>query len=204
MTHTVGSVCPRCGQSLVSATWEGLCAVCLLTTGRHYDYRIVNILAQGEHGTVYLAEQQPTHRLVALRILTPHADVTKVIERLQDQRQVLAALAHPHAARVFDVGLLAEHRPYVVTEYVRGAPITTYCEQTQRDRLTRQRLLDTVSDVIGRAHGRGITHGGIKPSNVLVLRGLDDPTVKVMDFGLRAAEPADDKAALERLTAALL
>jgi len=204
MTDVVGSVCPRCGHSLVSARFEGLCSVCLLTAGQQYDYRIVNILAQGEHGTVYLAEQQPTRRLVALKILNPRADAANVVERLQDKRQALAALAHPHAARVFDVGLIAERRPYVVTEYMRGAHITTYCEQTQRDRPSRQRLLDTVSDVIGRAHGRGITHGGIKPSNVLVLRGLGDPTVKVMDFGLCDSEPADDRAALMRLTAALL
>lgn len=204
MTNMVGSTCPRCGQSLADASVEGLCSVCLLTAGRQYDYRIINIIAQGAHGTVYLAQQQPTHRLVALKILNPHADAVDVVERLRDLQQGLAALAHPHAARVFDVGLIAERRPYVVTEYVGGAAITTYCEQSQHDRLTRLRFLDTVSDVIDRAHGRGITHGAIKPSNVLVLRNLGDPMVKVLDFGLHAAEPADDAAALERLTAALL
>jgi non-specific serine/threonine protein kinase/serine/threonine-protein kinase len=105
---------------------------------------------------------------------------------------------------VFDTGLIPERRPYVVTDYVRGAPITKYCEQSSCDRAVRQRLLGTVFDVIGRAHGRGMTHGSIKPSNVLVVRGLGDPTVKLVDFGLHAAEAADDRVALERLTVTLL
>jgi serine/threonine protein kinase len=204
MKNGVGSQCPQCGQFLAHATSEGLCSVCLLTTGFHYDYTIVNILAQSTQGTVYLAEQQPTHRLVAMKLLKPGPEALETVERLRSQRQVLAALAHPHAARVFDVGLIAERRPYVVTEYVRGTHITTYCGESPNDRSIRRRLLDMVSNVISEAHGRGIAHGSIKPSNIVVLRGLGDPTVKVMDFGLRAAEPADDTAALERLTAALL
>ena len=203
MTNRVDSVCQRCGQPLVPTTSAGLCPVCVLAAGSQYDYRIVNILAQGEHATVYVAEQQPSHRLVALKIFKPDPDAADVVERLRDQRHALAALAHPHMARVYDVGLMAERRPYVVSEYVRGAPITTYCAHSQGDRPTRQRLLDIVSDVIGHVHRLGITHGGIKPSNILVLRGLGDPTVKVMDFGVRAAEPADDTAAFERLVALL-
>jgi eukaryotic-like serine/threonine-protein kinase len=204
VTTTASSVCPRCGQPLGCATSEGLCSVCLLTAGQQYDYTIVNILAQGALGTVYLAEQQPTCRLVALKILNPHADAIEFVKRLRDVRQGLVALGHSHVARVFDVGLVPERRPYVVTEYVRGAPITTYCQQSSCDQPVRQRLLDMVFDVIGCAHGRGMTHGRIKPSNILVVRGPGDPIIKVTDFGLRAAEPADDRRALERLTATVL
>ncbi len=37
-------------------------------------------------------------------------------------------MAHPAIARVFDAGATPHGRPYFVMEYVRGEPITTYCD----------------------------------------------------------------------------
>jgi serine/threonine protein kinase len=189
---------------LMHAASEGLCAFCLLSATWEHDYTIVNIIGQGEHGTVFLAEQHPTRHLVALKVLNGDSGGGQAVERLRAHRKALAELAHPNTALMLAVGVTDERHPYVVTEYVRGVPITIYCERTQSDAPARRQLLDTVSDVIRCAHERGITHGGITASNVLVLRRPHGPVVKVMDFGLRAAEPSDDTAALESLTAALL
>jgi serine/threonine protein kinase len=199
-----GPVCPQCGQLLLPSATEGLCAFCLLSATWEYDYTIVNILGQGEHGTVFLAEQQPARRLVVLKVLNHHSGRGEAVERLRGQQKALAALAHPNIAPMLAVGFTDERHPYVVTEYVRGIPITVFCERSQSDGPTRRQLLDTVSHVIRSAHDCRITHGGIKPSNVLVLRRTGGPAVRVVDFGLRAAEPKDDVAALERLTGALL
>ena len=197
------AVCPQCGQCPVHAILGGLCPFCLLSAGRNYEYTIVNVLGRGDNGTIYLAEQRPTHRLVTLKLLNEVSDGDAVVERLQYQRHALATLAHPVAARFVDVGLTGDRRPYVIREYLRGTPITVHCEQSQSDRSTRQRLLASVFDVIAHAHRHGITHGGLKASNVFVINPHREPTVRVMDFGLRGARPADDAAALERLTAAL-
>jgi eukaryotic-like serine/threonine-protein kinase len=153
------------------------------------------------YGTVFLAEQRPSYRLVALKVLNHSSHASETIERLQALRLSLHALGE-HAARVYDVGVLAQGRPYVVTEWVRGTTITTFCQQSGCDRPTRQRLLDTVSDLISRSHSCGITHGGIKASNVFVAG--DGPVVKVLDFGVCAAEATDDVVALQRLRAVLL
>ena len=181
----------------------GLCPVCLLGAGTHRDYTIVNILGRGENGTIYLAEQHPAHRLVTLKLLHEVSEANAVLERLQRQRRALATLAHPHAARYVDIGVTGGRRPYVIREYLRGAPITVHCEQSQSDRTTRRRLLANVVDVIAQAHRGGITHGGLTASNVFIINRGGEPLVKVMDFGVRPASPADDIAALERLTAAL-
>lgn len=199
----VSAICPQCGQCPVQAMFGGLCPACLLREGTHYEYTIVTVLGRGEHGMIYLAEQQPTHCLVTLKVLNEVSDGDALVERLQRQRHALATLAHPNAARCLDVGLTADRRPYVIREYVRGAPITVHCERSQSDRSTKQRFLASAFDVIAQAHGRGITHGGLKPSNVFIVNRRGESMVTVMDFGVRRAVPTDDAAALERLTASL-
>jgi eukaryotic-like serine/threonine-protein kinase len=181
----------------------GLCPCCLLGAGLHHEYTIVNILGRGENGTTYLAEQHPAHRLVTLKLLHAVSEDNAVLERLQRQRRALAAWAHPQATRYIDIGVTGDRRPYVIREYLRGAPITAHCEQSQSDRTARQRLLANVVDVIAQAHRAGITHGGLTASNVFIISRGGEPLVRVMDFGVRPASPADDIAALERLTAAL-
>jgi eukaryotic-like serine/threonine-protein kinase len=194
-------MCPRCGPSIARTRSDGLCSACLLKAGLQCDYNAVNILGQGPHGTVYLAEQWPSHRFVAMKVFKENSSSSEVVERLRARRLAVAAVG-PDAARIYDVGVMAQGTPYVVTEWVRGASIATYCQQSGCDRSTRQRLLDKVSDVIRRSHACGMTHGGIKASNILVAG--DGLILKVLDFGVRAAEPADDFAALAVLTAMLL
>ncbi len=90
-------------------------------------------------GTVYLAEQrEPIHRQVALKIIKHGIDSKEVIARFESERQALAMMDHPNIARVLDAGATASGVPYFAMEYVRGIPITEYCD---RHRLsTRQRL----------------------------------------------------------------
>ena len=195
--------CPRCGQSCVQAIVAGLCPLCLLSAGKRSAYTILNVVGRGENGTVYVAEQQLTRRVVALKVFTTVPDDGALVDRLRRGSHELAMLSLPNVARVLDVGLTAERRPYVVREYVRGTQITTFCERSRIGRAATQRLLATVSEVIARAHDRGITHGGIKASNVCVLERHGEPVVTVMDFGIRPALVSDDTAALDRLAATL-
>ena len=90
-------------------------------------------------GEVWLAEQAaPVRRTVALKVIKRGMDTRRVIQRFQAERQALAMMDHPAIAKVFDAGETPRGRPYFVMEYVRGVPITDYCD---RHRLsTRERL----------------------------------------------------------------
>ena len=123
--------------------------------GLGHDYAVVNVLGQGEHGTVYLAEQQPSGTLVALKILTRDA-AADILPRLQRQAPMLSALAHPNAARTLDIAASGDPGPYVATEYVRGSPITRYCERLQVPRAVRQQLIAAVAALLRCAHEIGV------------------------------------------------
>src|SRR5207244_1178420 len=100
-----------CGQLLMHSAFQGLCAFCLLNATWEYDYTIVNILGQGEHGTVFLAEQQPARRLVALKVLNRDSAGAEVVDRLRSQLRALSALAHPNTAPMLAVGVTDERHP---------------------------------------------------------------------------------------------
>jgi len=92
-------------------------------------YKLLSILGEGGMGVVYLAEQEePIRRRVALKVIKPGMDSKRVIARFEAERQALALLDHPNIAHVYDAGTTETGRPYFVMEYVKGLPITEYCD----------------------------------------------------------------------------
>src|SRR5262245_33247239 len=60
-------------------------------------YQIVRVLGEGGMGVVYEAEQlEPVRRRVALKIMKLGMDSIQVVSRFRTERQMLAALDHPH------------------------------------------------------------------------------------------------------------
>ena len=74
---------------------------------------------------------------------------------------------------------------YIVMEYLEGQDLRRYMEN--REPLSFQEaveLLSPVMDCLGRIHARGLIHGDISPSNIMLLK---DGGIKLIDFG--AARP---------------
>jgi WD40 repeat protein/serine/threonine protein kinase len=151
-------------------------------------YKLLSILGEGGFGMVYLAEQQhPINRRVALKVIKPGMDTKQVIARFETERQALAMVDHPHIARVFDAGATEEGRPYFAMEYVKGIPITKYCDKYKLGTQERLRLFIPLCQAIQHAHHKGIIHRDIKPSNVLVMLRDEKPIPKIIDFGVAKA-----------------
>ncbi|HLB75058.1 MAG TPA: protein kinase, partial [Sedimentisphaerales bacterium] len=151
-------------------------------------YKLLSVLGEGGFGMVYLAEQQhPIKRLVALKVIKPGMDTKQVIARFETERQALAMLDHPHIARVFDAGATEAGRPYFAMEYVKGIPITEYCDKYKLCTQERLRLFIPLCQAIQHAHNKGIIHRDIKPSNALVMLHDEKPIPKIIDFGVAKA-----------------
>jgi serine/threonine protein kinase/tetratricopeptide (TPR) repeat protein len=151
-------------------------------------YTLTAEVGHGGMGVVYRAEQkQPVKRTVAVKLIKPGMDSRDVLARFDAERQALAVMDHPHIAKVHDAGLTAQGRPFFVMEYVKGVPITQYCDEkklTPQERLNR---FIPVCNAVQHAHQKGIIHRDLKPSNVLVEVIDGRPVAKVIDFGLAKA-----------------
>jgi serine/threonine protein kinase len=145
-------------------------------------YRLERQIGVGGMGSVWLAQRVDggIDRAVALKL--PHVSwVPELNARLARERDILARLAHPNIARLYDAGTDEHGRPYLALEYVEGLPIDEYVHQHSlglRERLT---LFKQVAGAVAYAHRHLVVHRDLKPSNVLV--GVDG-TAHLLDFGI--------------------
>ncbi|MHC4521328.1 MAG: WD40 repeat domain-containing serine/threonine protein kinase, partial [Planctomycetota bacterium] len=114
-------------------------------------------------------------------------DSAQVVARFEAERQALALLDHPNIAQVHDAGTTETGRPYFVMEYVKGSPITEYCDRHKLSIEDRLSLFQQVCHAVQHAHQKGIIHRDIKPSNVLVSTEGDIAIPKIIDFGVAKA-----------------
>ena len=151
-------------------------------------YKLLKILGEGGMGMVYLAKQeQLIRRRVALKIIKPGMDSKKVLARFEAERQALALLDHPNIAQVYDAGTSDSGRPYFVMEYVKGIPVTEFCDRHTLRIEERLRLFQQICSALQHAHQKGIIHRDIKPSNILVVSENDQIIPKIIDFGVAKA-----------------
>jgi WD40 repeat protein/serine/threonine protein kinase len=151
-------------------------------------YKIVRQIGEGGMGIVYIAEQtHPIKRTVALKMIKPGMDSREILARFNAERQALAVMDHPNIAKVLDADTTSRGHPFFVMEYVKGIPITQYCDEKKLATAARLQLFAPVCQAVQHAHQKGIIHRDIKPSNVLVEEVDGKAVPKVIDFGLAKA-----------------
>src|SRR5512136_1714895 len=158
------------------------------SAGSFGRYRLRQRIGEGGMGEVWLADQtEPVHRRVALKVIKAGMDSAQVVARFEAERQALALMDHPVIATVFDGGTTPQGRPYFAMEYVKGEPITAYCDRQRLSTRERLELFMQVCDGVQHAHQKGVIHRDLKPSNVLVMIQDDRPVPKIIDFGVAKA-----------------
>ncbi|MDG2526191.1 serine/threonine-protein kinase [Stenotrophomonas sp. HITSZ_GD] len=148
-------------------------------------WRLVEHLASGGMGTVFLAERADDlyHQRVAIKLLHGTADAT-IAARMAAERQLLAQLQHPGIARLYDGGTTPGGQPYLVMEYVQGLPLDQYCQAHALDLPARLALFRRICRAVEAAHRHLVVHCDLKPANVLV---REDGEPVLLDFGIARA-----------------
>jgi eukaryotic-like serine/threonine-protein kinase len=157
-------------------------------------YRILSLLGEGGMGTVFKAEQQNPHRLVALKVIKAGIVTNELFRRFQQEAEALGRLQHPGIAQVYEAGTADSGvgpQPYFAMEFIEGQPLLEYSAQHHLDVQARLELMAKVCDAVNHAHQRGIIHRDLKPGNILVNA---DGQPKVLDFGVARVTDSDAQA----------
>ncbi|NNJ59779.1 MAG: serine/threonine protein kinase, partial [Dactylosporangium sp.] len=137
-------------------------------------------LGSGGMGTVYLG-RSADHHDVAIKLVHPHlsADAefrARFVSEANAGRRVPAFCSAP----VLDTGT-HEGRPYLVTEYIDGIPLSRFvAERGALDLPHLHALALGTAAGLAAIHGIGLVHRDIKPSNIVLTLG----GVKIIDFGI--------------------
>jgi serine/threonine protein kinase len=170
--------CKECGAHLGSTGAQRLIGTTVLG-----QYEIIDVLGQGGMSVVFRARHTMTDQEVALKVLPPDlAAYSQVKSRFLEEAKALAALDHPNIVHLYNFG--SENGSFVLAmQYVRGNTWERMIlEQTKQEWPVAVRICIDVLRALEYAHGRGVVHRDMKPSNVLVRE--DDGTATVMDFGI--------------------
>ena len=150
-------------------------------------YRLEDRVATGGMGDVWRATDLVLGRPVAVKVLLPAlVSDPDFIARFRSEARIMASLRHPGVVQVFDCGedeLPSGGRAdYLVMEFVAGEPLSRRIEDAGCLEVAEtMSIVAQVAQALHAAHGRGIVHRDVKPSNLLV---QDDGTVVLVDFGV--------------------
>jgi WD40 repeat protein/tRNA A-37 threonylcarbamoyl transferase component Bud32 len=144
-------------------------------------FELLEAVGSGTFGAVYKAHDPQLDRTVAVKV--PRAGNLpggQELNRFLREARSTGQLRYPGIVPVYEVGQ-EDGVPYLVSDFVEGV--------TLADRLTAGSLsfcesagiVAAVADALHYAHGKGIVHRDVKPSNIML---RSDGTPVVMDFGL--------------------
>ncbi|MBO9662571.1 serine/threonine-protein kinase [Dokdonella sp.] len=155
-------------------------------------YRLLRPLGRGGMAEVWLAERREGgfQQQAALKLI-PNARGS-IGQRFVGEREILAGLAHPGIARLYDGGIETDGAAYMVMEYVEGEHLIAYANAHRLPLTERLILFLQICDAVAYAQTHLVVHRDLKPSNILVTA---DGQAKLLDFGIAKlldAEPAED------------
>src|SRR5690349_5438262 len=141
-------------------------------------------LGSGGFADVFLYEQDMPRRDVAVKVLPSDVRDPELRRMFNAEADVLAHLsAHPSIVTVYQAGISADGRPYIVMEFCPGSLAQRY----RLERLPVPEVLTIgvkMASALESAHRAGLIHRDVKPSNILIT-SFGAPVLA--DFGISSS-----------------
>ena len=149
-------------------------------------YRFDRRLGRGGMGVVYEAFDTELKRQVAVKVIRPDLMASPdAVARFRREARTAARLSHPSVVNVYDFGIAADDRAYLVMERLEGRSLRD--ELRTRGKLDSETALNFLRGVCGAvalAHQNGLLHRDIKPENIFLAESEHGQVAKILDFGV--------------------
>ena len=174
------------------------------------DY-VVDRVIDDELGETYEATHTVLPRRARIDVMqTIFVGLRPIAERMMREASIIETLRHPGVPRVYEVGRLADKRPWVASELVDGVPLSAFNQPLPAAHVIG--LLRDVAAILAYAHERGIVHRSIAPEAIIYDNGARGTPVcllhwsraRVVNKSEVEVECADDVFALAVVAHALL
>lgn len=155
------------------------------TGGTVGAWLVGELLGEGGMGSVFAAQHALIGRNAAIKVLRRSLGTSgAMVDRFIAEARAASRLRHPSIVAIDDFGVLADGRPYLVMELLRGESLHERMERSL-PASAALRIVHAVATALVAAHGQGVVHHDLKPSNVMLVRGSTDaaPRIKLVDFG---------------------
>jgi serine/threonine-protein kinase len=154
------------------------------------SYIVQDKLGEGASCHVFRGWDPSRLETVALKLINwanVH-DTPAAIAQLRVEAAALARINHPSVVRFLDFGLDARW-PYLVTEYVPGAPLRDVIRAGALPAPWALYLASQVVDALGAVWRAGLVHRDVKPDNILI---GEEGRATLIDFGLAKSVQSRD------------
>lgn len=151
-------------------------------------FRLLEVIGRGSMASIFRAEHLVHGHTAAVKVLLPeYCARPEAVRRFAREIQAVNRARHPNVLEITDLVYSEEHPPILVMELLHGEDLSA-CLQ-RRGALPPQQALEImiqVCDALTAMHRRSVAHRDLKPGNIFLVGGGDDPwpVVKVLDFGL--------------------
>ena len=139
-------------------------------------YVVGRRIGAGGQGEVFEARHLELDRSVAIKRLFDPG-------RIRHEARILASMRHPNLLTVYELVEL-QGEPALVLEYIDGPDLCTLLAHADVDGQTALNLWLGIVKGLCHAHARGIIHGDLSPSNVMIDVNGGDIEPKICDFGV--------------------
>jgi serine/threonine-protein kinase len=149
-------------------------------------YLLGERIGEGGVGNVYAARHDLLKRPTAVKLLKPTRATDEMVARFEREAQLASQLSHPNMVEIYDYGHSADGSLYYAMEYLEGETIGKLVLQGGPMPVARVlHLMRQVCAGLAEAHGKGLVHRDVSPTNIMVCRyGGEHDFVKILDFGL--------------------
>lgn len=151
------------------------------------EYEIIQRLADGSMGRVFLVFDPNTSRLVVLKTISEIKSKKELIAHFKREIKVHQALNHTNIIQYLDNGI-HDRKPFIVMEYANGGNLEEWLHQWEGS----PNIEDCLNLILQALHGLlyfhqlspPVIHRDIKPSNIMLKKVGGRLIPKISDFGL--------------------